>query len=126
MACLADAQRDGIVDEYVIRDDSNRGVYSGTTLRAFDTNSASWTIRYIDQWGARTGRWAELVGTKVGDEMHVEQRGRTADGATAILKIRYYAIEPNHFRWAADRSTDGGATWVRQYLRVEATRRPRP
>src|SRR5881628_1920098 len=102
MACLADAQRDGIVDEYVIRDDSNRGVYSGTTLRAFDTNSASWTIRYIDQWGARTGRWAELVGTKVGDEMHVEQRGRTADGATAILKIRYYAIEPNHFRWAAD------------------------
>jgi len=39
--------------------------------------------------------------------------------------IRSGIIQPNHFSWAADLSTDGGATWVRDYLRIEATRRVR-
>jgi len=51
------------------------------------------------------------------------QRGRSADGRTMILKIRYFDIQPNHFRWTADQSSDGGRTWVREYLRIEATRR---
>jgi len=50
------------------------------------------------------------VGTKKGQEIHVEQRGRTPDGRTTILKIRYFDIQPNHFSWVADRSEDGGVT----------------
>ncbi len=95
----------------------------GTTLRAFDTKTGTWTMRYIDQFGGQTGRWSERVGTKEGQEIHVEQRGRSADGRTMILKIRYFDIQPNHFRWTADQSSDGGRTWVREYLRIEATRR---
>lgn len=113
----------GIVDEYAVGDDAHPAVYSGTTLRAFDTKSGTWTMRYIDQLGGQTGRWSELVGVKEGLEMHVEQRGQGPDGRTTILKIRYYNIEPNHFSWAADRSSDGGATWVRDYWRIEATRK---
>ena len=80
-------------------------------------------MRYVDQLGGTTGRWAELVGVKEGPEIHVEQRGQSPDGRTTILKIRYYDIQPDHFSWAADQSSDGGATWVRNYLRLEAVRR---
>ena len=113
----------GIVDEYGVTDDAGRIVYAGTTLRVFDTKAASWTMRYVDQFAGETGRWSELKGVKQGQEMHVEQRGQGLDGRTTILKIRYYNIQPNHFSWAADHSGDGGATWVRDYLRIEATRR---
>jgi hypothetical protein len=113
----------GIVDEYGVGDDAGRIVYAGTTLRVFDTKAATWTTRYVDQFGGETGRWSELVGVKEGQEMHVEQRGQGPDGRTTMLKIRYYNIQPNHFSWAADHSSDGGATWRRDYLRIEATRR---
>lgn len=116
----------GIVDEYAVSDDASQVVYSGTTLRAFDTKTGTWTMRYIDQFGGQTGRWSELVGTKEGPEIYVEQRGRSADGRATILKIRYFDIEPNHFRWTADQSSDGGRTWVREYLRIEATRQVAP
>ena len=98
-------------------------MYAGTTLRAFDTKSKTWTMRYVDQVAGQTGHWSDLVGTKEGQEIHVEQRGRTPDGRTTILKIRYFDIQPNHFSWVADRSEDGGVTWPREYLRIEATRR---
>src|SRR2546430_10201637 len=71
---------------------------------------------------AVTGRWSELAGVKDGAEMHVEQRGQSRDGGTTVLKIRYYNIQPDHFSWVADHSSDGGATWVRDYWRIEAAR----
>ena len=113
----------GIVDEYGVADDAGRIVFAGTTLRVFDTKAATWTMRYVDQFAGETGRWSELEGVKQGQEMHVEQRGQGPDGRTTILKIRYYNIQPNHFSRAADQSSDGGAAWVRDYLRIEATRR---
>ncbi len=112
----------GMVDEFGVSDDAGRIVYAGTTLRVFDTKTATWTMRYVDELGGATGRWSELVGVKQGSEMHVEQRGQSPDGRTTILKIRYYNIQPDHFSWSADRSSDGGATWVPEYLRLEATR----
>ncbi len=112
----------GIVDEYGVLDDAGRIVYAGTTLRAFDTKAATWTMRYVDEFGGETGRWSELVGVKQGSEMHVEQHRQSPDGRTTILKIRYYNIQPDHFSWAADHSSDGGTTWVRDYWRIEAAR----
>ena len=113
----------GIVDEYGVFDDAGRIVYAGTTLRVFDTKAATWTMRYVDEFGGETGRWSELAGVKDGAEMHVEQRGQSRDGRTTVLKIRYYNIQPDHFSWAADHSSDGGATWLRDYWRIEAARR---
>ena len=55
--------------------------------------------------------------------MHLHRRGESPDGGTTLLKIRYYNIQPNRFSWSADLSTDGGATWVRDDLRIEASRR---
>lgn len=41
---------------------------------------------------------------------------------TAIMRIRYLAIEDTHFLWRADRSTDGGKTWLRDAWTMEAKR----
>jgi hypothetical protein len=41
---------------------------------------------------------------------------------TAIMRIRYFAIADNHFFWRADRSTDGGKTWLRDTWTMEAKR----
>src|SRR5947207_1498888 len=116
----------GMVDEYGVLDDAGRIVYAGTTLRVFDTKAATWTMRYVDEFGGETGRWSELVGVKQGSEMHVEQHWQSPDGRTTILKIRYYNIQPDHFSWAAEHSSDGGTTWVRDYGRIEAARQERP
>jgi hypothetical protein len=41
---------------------------------------------------------------------------------TAIMRIRYFAIQPNHFLWRADRSEDGGKSWLLDAWAMEATR----
>lgn len=41
---------------------------------------------------------------------------------SAIMRIRYLAIEPNKFLWRADRTTDGGKTWLLDAWTMEATR----
>jgi hypothetical protein len=38
------------------------------------------------------------------------------------MRIRYYNIEKDRFSWAAARSTDGGKTWVKNYMQIEARR----
>ena len=40
----------------------------------------------------------------------------------SVWRIRYYNIRPDGFSWAADRSTDDGRTWVKDYQTLEARR----
>jgi hypothetical protein len=73
--------------------------------------------------------WQMLGTTSTGNEFAL---GLTwSDGAnryaiqhygTAIMRIRYFAIEENHFLWRADRTTDGGKTWLRDAWTMEAKR----
>jgi hypothetical protein len=73
--------------------------------------------------------WQMLGTTSTGGEFAL---GLTwSDGANryaiqhygpAIMRIRYLAIEDNHFLWRADRTTDGGKTWLRDAWTMEAKR----
>lgn len=47
---------------------------------------------------------------------------RVASGEPALWKIRYYDIQGERFSWTADRSTDEGRTWTREYLKIDARR----
>ena len=83
--------------------------------------------KFADRWeliGADAGTGMQDFGTarRVGSEMHIEQQFAVASGQPAIMKIRYYNIEKDKFSWAADRSTDGGKTWVKNHLQIEARR----
>ena len=71
---------------------------------------------------AGTGLQDFGTGHKIGDEMRIEQTFGVARGTPSQWRIRYYNIQPDHFSWIADRSTDGGKTWAKDYQKIEARR----
>jgi hypothetical protein len=113
---LAEGQ---ILDEFRVTGDKGETHYVTTSLRNYN--------KFADRWeliGADAGTGMQDFGTarRVGTEMHIEQKFDVASGQPAIMKIRYYNIEKDRFSWAADRSTDGGKTWVKNHLQIEARR----
>ena len=73
---------------------------------------------------AESGTGLQNVGTahRIGTEMHIEQKFGVMSPNPSIWRIRYYDIRPDRFSWTGDRSTDGGKTWVTEFLRIEARR----
>jgi hypothetical protein len=109
----------GILDEYRIVDDSGATIYMTTTIRNWNAS--------LDQWeliGIHPGSGLRDFGTghMVGGEMRIEQTFGVTFGIPSILRIRYYNIRPDAFSWTADRSTDGGKTWVMGWQTIEARR----
>ena len=108
-----------VLDEYRVVGDSGQTYYASSTLRAYNA--------VLDQWelvSVESGTGLQNVGTghRVGAEMHIEQRFGVMSPTPSSWRIRYYDIQPDRFSWAGDRSTDGGKTWVTDFLRIEARR----
>lgn len=108
-----------ILDEYRVVGDSGETYYASSTLRAYNA--------VLDRWelvSAESGSGLQNVGTarKVGAEMHIEQKFGAMDPQPSLWKIRYYDIRPDRFSWTADVSADGGKTWSRNHLQIEARR----
>jgi len=58
----------------------------------------------------------------VGSEMHLEQKFGVVGPNPSLWRIRYYDIQRESFSWKADRSVDGGETWVKDYMEIQARR----
>jgi len=108
-----------ILDEYRVTGDSGQTWYATTTLRSYNAATDEWELVSVDEG---TGLRNIGTGQLVGGEMHIEQTFDGTSPAPIRLRIRYYDIGPDHFSWSADRSTDGGRTWVPGTLRIEARR----
>ena len=113
---LAEGQ---IIDEYRIVGDSNETYYVTTTLRNYNGALDRWELIGAD---AGTGLQDFGTGRRVGAELHIEQTFGVARGTPSMWRIRYYNIQPDRFSWSADRSADGGKTWVKDYQQIEARR----
>ena len=108
-----------VLDEYRVAGDNGETYYVTTTIRNYN--------KFADRWelvGADAGGGLQDYGTgrRVGNEVHIEQRFGVASGTASTLRIRYFNIKPDSFSWAADRSTDGGKTWVKDFQTIEARR----
>jgi hypothetical protein len=109
-----------ILDEYrVVSDEGDETWYVTTTLRNYNA--------FLDRWelvGADAGTGLMDMGTarKEGADMLIEQSFGVASGDTSTWRIRYYDIQKDRFSWEADRSTDGGKTWVKRHQTIEARR----
>jgi hypothetical protein len=108
-----------ILDEYRVVGDSGQTLYMTSTLRAYNA--------VLDRWelvSTEGGSGLQNVGTggKVGSEMLIEQTFGAMSPRPSTWRIRYHDILPDRFSWAGDRSTDGGKTWVTNYLQIEARR----
>lgn len=113
---LAEGQ---IVDEYRVVGDKNETIYVTTTLRAYNAVLERWELVGMD-----SGEGLQDVGTgqRVGSEMHIEQRFGVMSPEPSTWRIRYFDIRPDRFSWIADRSTDGGKTWVTGFQQIQARR----
>jgi hypothetical protein len=108
-----------ILDEYRLVDDKGATFYVTTTLRNYNAVADRWELIGMDD---RNGLQDFGTGQRAGAEMRIEQRFGVAGGTPNTLRIRYYNIQPNSFSWTADQSTDGGKTWVKDFIQIEATR----
>jgi hypothetical protein len=113
---LAEGQ---ILDEYRVVGDDGETYYVTSTLRNYNKFLARWELI-----GSEPGSGLQDFGTakRVGGEMHIEQTFGVAGGKPSMMRIRYFNIRPDAFSWAGDRSTDGGKTWVKNHLTIEARR----
>ncbi|MGH7663107.1 MAG: hypothetical protein ACRENI_02235 [Gemmatimonadaceae bacterium] len=113
---LAEGQ---ILDEYRIVGDSGETYYVTTTVRAYNAALDRWELIGMD---AGAGLQDTGTGQRVGAEVHIEQRFGVMSAEPSVWRIRYHDIRPDRFSWTADRSIDGGRTWEREHVRIEARR----
>jgi len=84
------------------------------TYRVFDPRRKVWQMIGSSSNGGEVQpglTWSD------GKDRYAIQR---ANGV--LNRIHYLSIDPNHFLWRSDRSTDGGRTWLRDSGTMEATR----
>ncbi|MES2304256.1 MAG: hypothetical protein V4558_02070 [Gemmatimonadota bacterium] len=108
-------------DGLVLEDEFARPIPTGgrgitMTYRVFNPRDSVWSIQGI--FAAR-GIWQPGISWSDGHDRFLVQDN--PDRHTRV-RIRYYQITPNHFLWRADGSPDGGKTWMRDVMLIEATR----
>jgi len=108
-----------ILDEYRVVGDKGETYYVTSSVRNYNTALDRW-----DLVGADAGSGLQDVGTgsRVGGEMHIEQKFGVMSDKPSVWRIRYYNISPDRFSWTADRSVDGGKTWETKHQQIEARR----
>lgn len=89
----------------------NWGDFYGTTLRVYDPGIDAWHILWNDPL---TQTYRRMIGRARGRD--IVQDGEDETGAP--VRWSFTAITPDSFRWLAERSADGGASWrlVTEYL----------
>jgi hypothetical protein len=114
-----------IIDEYRIVGDKGETWYVTRTVRAYNAVLDRWELVSTDEG---TGLQNFGTGRREGSEMRIEQKFEATTPNPAIWRIRYYDIKADRFSWAADRSKDGGKSWVKNFHTIEARRvgPPRP
>jgi hypothetical protein len=108
-----------IVDEYRIMGRDKETVFVTTTFRNYNKRAGHWELI-----GADAGAGLQDFGTawRSGPEMHIEQRFGVGTDKPSTWRIRYHGIQQDRFLWSADRTTDGGKTWVKNFQTIEALR----
>ena len=108
-----------ILDEFRVVGDNHETIYMTTTIRAYNAAADRWDLVGMDQ-----GNGLQDVGTgrRTGSEVHIEQTFGATGPRPVRRKIRYFNIQADRFSWTSDRSNDGGKTWIKDELQIEARR----
>lgn len=104
-----------MIEDHWRPDVASRTWESGTwTYRVFDPRRQVWTIQGIEP---DRGVWQPGVTWSDDANRYVIQHN-----GPILMRIRYFNITPTSFSWRADRSTDGGQTWIRDWWSMQVTR----
>ncbi len=109
----------GIEDEWrIVNPDNGAAVYIGKSMRVYNPAEKRWDLRFLDVYRAA---FSEQFAQWRDGEMHLWWSGRDRRGDYQV-KVKYYDITPDRFRWKMDRSYDDGASWIEDYLTMEVVR----
>ena len=108
-----------LMDEFRVVSDTGETYHVTATIRAYN---AAWDRWDLVSMGGAGGLQDVGKGQRVGQEVHIEQTFGATGEHPSVLRIRYYDIQLNRFSWRADRSIDGGKTWIADDQRIEAHR----
>jgi hypothetical protein len=108
-----------VLDEFRMLSEDGETLYLSTTLRAYDQRHQRWDLVSADP-----GTGLQNIGTayREGSEMRIEQTFDANEPTPSLWRIRYHDIRPDRFSWKGDRSRDGGKTWVKDFMVLEARR----
>ncbi len=106
----------GMIIEDHWRPDDPKSPYGASTYtyRSFDPVKKIWRI--VGMESQRGGFQPGLTWSDANNRYAIQHDGNT------MVRIRYFAIEPDHFLWRADGTPDGGKTWIRDIWTMEARR----
>ena len=85
------------------------------SYRTYNSQRGIWEMVGMN---TNVGTWLPGLMWRSGDDRLVTEWY----GPNVLVRFRYFAIEPNHFLWRADRSTDSGKTWIRDWWTMDVTR----
>lgn len=96
--------------------------WSGPAIRGYDPINKVWNMFFIPLNSPASNTW-QMQG-RFDDEGNLEGFFEGVDGAGRSFqqKIYFYNISENHFSWKADRSYDGGETWIEKFMYTECER----
>jgi hypothetical protein len=106
-----------VADEFTATSKGPESAGMILTYRAFNPTRKVWEIEGV---GLRRGGWQPGVSWSDGRDRFLVQEDPSR-GTRA--RIRYYSITPDRFLWRGDGSRDGGKTWIRDIMLIEAVRR---
>jgi len=105
----------GFIEDHFRPDNAAAPYDAGTwTYRVFNPSRKLWEMQGTD---AGEGGWAPgLCWSDAHNRYLVQRYGPN------IMRIRYFAIADTSFLWRADRSRDGGATWIPDWWTMKSRR----
>jgi hypothetical protein len=108
-----------ILDELRAIDDTGAVTFSATMVRSYDAAQARWEVVTL---GEGTGLQQAGTGVLTDGEMIIVQNFDVSTPHPSLLRLHYFGIQQDRFSYSADRSTDGGETWTKDFLKVEVRR----
>lgn len=108
-----------VLDELRAIDDAGKVTFSATMVRSYDAARSHWEIVSL---GEGTGLEQYGTGVFTNGEMIVVQNFDVSSPHPSLLRLHYFDIQPDKFSYSADRSTDAGATWTKDFLKAEVRR----
>lgn len=114
-------------DGFCIQDDWKTelnfgGTWNGPAIRGYDPLKEEWHMTFIPINAGRSATW--MMTGKFNSEKELEGffDGTDWQGRPFQQRIYFYDISENHFSWKADRSYDGGKTWIKKFTYTECDR----
>ncbi|GAB4237876.1 MAG: hypothetical protein Tsb0034_13200 [Ekhidna sp.] len=114
-------------DGFCIQDDWKTevnigGTFNGPAIRGYDPVNEEWHMTFIPINASRGSTWMMTGKFNEKNEMEGYFEGTDFQGRPFQQKIYFYNISDDRFSWKADRSYDGGKTWIKKFTYTECER----